>query len=312
MVLDVDTGIDDAMAILYALSRPAIKLEAVTTVFGNIDVESATRNTLQLLELAGRSDVPVAAGCARSLTRPYTKKASRVHGENGVGNVELPAPHVHPVATHAVDFLRELVRANPGEITLVPVGPLTNVATLFLQAPDVAPLFREIVIMGGAVLHPGNASAVAEANIWNDPEAARIVFHSGARIKLVGLDVTMKTLFSAAMVEHVAANGSRAAATLMQMSHFYLEAYESFYPGIGGCALHDPLAVAVAEDASLVGTEAMFVDVECTGELTRGQTVADRRRIAGVVPNMAVCMTVDADRFTRRFVDALAHGLQST
>lgn len=308
MILDLDTGIDDAMALLYALRRPGIKLEGVTTTHGNIDVFSATRNTLQLLEAAGRTDVPVAQGAERSLMKPFTKKGSRVHGENGIGNVELPRPTTGPVAEHAADFLIRMARENPGEITLVPTGPLTNIALMLLKAPDVAQLFKAIVIMGGAVLHPGNASALAEANIWNDPEAARIVFQSGAKITLVGLDVTMQTLFTPAMVDQITAHGDKPARIVMEMTHYYLDAYQSFYPGIAGCALHDPLAVAVAEDPTLVQTQAMQLDVECTGELTRGFTFADRRKIAGLKPNVDVCLGVDVDRFTNRFIEALSSG----
>jgi purine nucleosidase len=311
LILDVDTGIDDALAILYALNRPGIKLEAITTTHGNIDVASATRNSLQVLELAGRPDVPVYQGASRSLARPYTKKGSRVHGENGLGNVTLPAPAGMAEEEHAVDFLIRMARENPGQITLVPTGPLTNVALMCLQAPDAPRLFREIVIMGGAVLHPGNVNALAEANIWNDPEAARLVFHSGARIKLVGLDVTMQTLFTPAMMAEIGALGDAAAASVVCMSEYYLGAYREFYPGIGGCALHDPLAVAVAEDPSLVRTQPMFVDVECTGELTRGLTFADRRKVAGIVPNMDVCLEVDAERFGRCFLEALVRRHQS-
>lgn len=306
MILDVDTGIDDATAILYALRRPGIQLEAVTTVFGNIDVESATRNTLQVLELAGRPEIPVAMGAARSLAMPYAHKASFVHGENGLGEVELPAPSTRPVAESAADLIIRMVRENPGEITLVPTGTMTNVALAIMQAPDIVPLFREIVLMGGAVLHPGNVTALAEANIYKDPEAARILFRSGAKVKLVGLDVTMQTLLSAAMIEQIATEGDNAAQVIMQMNRYYLQAYKGFYPEIAGCALHDPLAVAVAEDPSLVTTQMMQLDVDCGHDAARGQTYADRRKVASIKPNVEVCLEVDADRFAKRFVEALS------
>lgn len=306
MILDVDTGIDDALAIFYALKRPGIKLEAITTVSGNVHVDLATRNTLQLLELTGRTDVPVAAGAGRSLVWPYTHKATSVHGENGLGDITLPEPTIKPIAEHGVDLLIRMARENPGEITLVPVGPLTNIALAFLQAPDIAPLFKEIVIMGGAVLYPGNVNAAAEYNIWQDPEAARIVFQSGARVKLVGLDVTMQTLFTGAMIEQIAAEGPADSKRLMDASRFYLGFYQTMYPGIAGCALHDPLAVAVAEDPTLVRTEAMLLDVVCDSGETRGQTYADRRIVGGLKPNVDVCLEVDVERFTKLFIEALA------
>jgi purine nucleosidase len=307
MILDVDTGIDDALAIHYALNRPGIVLEAVTTVFGNIDVAGATRNTLQILQLAGRSDIPVAAGAAQSLTRAYVRGAAHIHGANGIGDVILPEPAARPRDEHASDLIIRLARAHPGAITLCPVGPLTNVALALARAPDIAALLRGIVVMGGTLYHPGVPgipSPMADANFWNDPEAARIVLRSGAAITLVGMDVTMQTLLTPAMTDAIAGTGPRAA-TMMRIARFYVDAYRRQYPAIAGCALHDPLAVAVAEDASLVTTQAMQADVELAGELTRGQLVTDRRATGTARPNAAVCIAVDVPRFTERFAAAM-------
>ena len=308
MILDVDTGIDDAMAIWLALHRPGIVLEAVTTVFGNIDVASATRNTLQILELAGRGDIPVAAGAGQALTRPFVRGAVHIHGQNGLGEVALPEPSARPREEHAADLIIRMARAHPGAITLCPVGPLTNVALALARAPDIAGKLREIVIMGGTIFHPGIPgipSPMADANMWNDPEAGRIVLRSGARLTLVGMDVTMRALLTPAMTETIAGSGNPAAATMMRIARFYVDAYLRQYPGIAGCGLHDPLAVAVAEDASLVTTEAMQVDVELAGELTRGQVVADRRATGKTRPNAAVCMAVDVPGFIARFMAAM-------
>ncbi|MBN9510322.1 MAG: nucleoside hydrolase [Alphaproteobacteria bacterium] len=307
MILDVDTGIDDALAIVYALRRPGIALEAVTTIFGNVDVATATRNTLQILELAGRGEVPVAPGAAHALVRPFARGAAHIHGVNGLGEVELPAPRARPRDEHAADLIIRMARAHPGAITLCPVGPLTNAALALARAPEIAGLLREIVLMGGTLFHPGIpgiASPMADANFWNDAEAARIVLRSGAKLTLVGMDVTMKALLTPAMTRTIAAHGP-AAATLMRIADFYVHAYQAQYPGIAGCGLHDPLAVAVAEDPSLVTAEAMQVDVELAGELTRGQLVADRRRTGKVQPNAAVCLDLDVPRFTERFVAAM-------
>ncbi|MGK9051064.1 nucleoside hydrolase [Neorhizobium petrolearium] len=308
IILDVDTGIDDALAIVYALAHPDIALEAVTTVYGNINVDMATANTLGLLEAAGRFDIPVAAGAKRSLTRPYNKTASRIHGQNGFGGIELPKPRVAARDIWGPDLLIEMARANPGEITLVPVGPMTNVAQALMKAPEIATLFKRIVLMGGTIWHPGVPripSPVADANFFNDPEAARIVLQSGARIVMVGMDVTMKTLFTEPMMDRIEREGGLASRKCAEASRFYLAAYREQYPDITGCALHDPLAVAVALDPSLVTVEPMQVDVECAGELSRGQVIPDRRRTGTTVPNADVCIDVDVDRFVGGFVDTL-------
>ena len=307
MILDVDTGIDDAMAIVYALNRPGIVLAAVTTVFGNIDVASATRNTLQILDLAGRGDIPVASGAGHALTRPFVRGAAHIHGENGLGEVTLPEPSARPIDEHAADLIIRLVRAQPGALTLCPVGPLTNVALALARAPDIAEKLRGIVVMGGTLFHPGIPgipSPMADANFWNDPEAARIVLRSGAPLTLVGMDVTMRALLTPAMTDAIAQAGD-AAATMMRIARFYVDAYRRQYPTIAGCGLHDPLAVAVAEDAALVTTEPMQVDIELAGELTRGQMVADRRATGTTRPNAAVCTGVDVPRFTARFMAAM-------
>ena len=308
MIMDVDTGIDDAMAIFYAVRRPGIKLEALTTTFGNTDTAIATDNTLRVLELLSRPDIPVAKGVARSLIHPYVRRADHVHGSNAIGDIELPEPKIGATDEHASDLIVRTVKENPGEITLCPVGPVTNVALAFVKAPEIARLLHKIVIMGSTIFHPGiqgPTSPMVDANFLNDPEAAHIVLRSGADITLVGMDVTMATLFSPEMIEEVTREGDEAAKTLMRMTEYYVNAYRSMYPGIAGCGLHDPLAVAVAEDPSLARTERMFVDVELHGELTRGQTVADRRRTAVPSHNADVCMDIDRARFKANFLAAI-------
>jgi purine nucleosidase len=309
LILDVDTGVDDAMAILYALNRPGIRLEALTTTFGNTDVDTATANTLRILELAGRRDIPVARGPGRSLLKPFGKGADHVHGRNGLGDVVLPAAKGAVAAEHASDLIIRMARENPGEITLCPVGPITNVAIALAKAPDIAPLFRRIVAMGGSVAHPGIGGVpppTADANFWNDPEAAQIVLRSGAKITLVGMDVTMTVLLEKPIREEIVRRGGRVGAAIMAIAGFYIRSYEAMYPGIAGCGLHDPLAVAIAEDPTLATTERMCVDMELAGALTRGQMVADRRRNPREERNVDVCVAVDAERFLRRFVEALS------
>jgi purine nucleosidase len=308
MIMDVDPGIDDAMAIFYAVRRPGIKLEALTTTFGNTDTAISTENALRILELLRRPDIPVAQGVSRSLIHPHVRRADHVHGKNAIGDVELPTPKIKAAEEHASDLIVRLAKENPGEITLCAVGPVTNVALALSKAPEIASLLRKIVLMGSTIFHPGilgPAAPMVDANFANDPEAAHIVLRTGANVTLVGMDVTMTTLFSSDMADEVAREGDAAAKTLMEMTEFYANAYKTMYPGIAGCGLHDPLAVAIAEDPSLATTERMFVDVELRGELTRGQTVADRRRTAVLLHNADVCMEVDRARFVTGFLAAI-------
>ena len=207
MIIDVDPGIDDAMAIFYAVRRPGIKLEALTTTFGNTDTATATVNALRVLELLGRPDIPVARGVARSFIHPYVRRADHVHGTNAIGDVELPEPKIRPTGEHASDLIIRMAKENPGAITLCPVGPVTNVALAMVKAPETAKLLHKIVIMGSTIFHPGipgPAAPMVDANFANDPEAAHIVLRSGADITLVGMDVTMTTLLTPKMIDEVA------------------------------------------------------------------------------------------------------------
>jgi len=308
LIIDVDTGIDDAMAIFYAVRRPGIDLRALTTTFGNTDTRIATQNTLRMLELLGRPDIPVAEGVRRSFIHPYVRRADHVHGANGVGDIELPEPKIKATGEHASDLIIRMAKENPGEITICPVGPVTNLALALVKAPEIAKLLRKVVVMGSTIFHPGIQGPTApmvDANFANDPEAAHIVLRSGANLTLVGMDVTMTTLFSIEMMREVEREGDEAARTLMRMASFYIAAYQAMYPGIAGCGLHDPLAVAIAEDPSLAQTERMFVDVELHGELTRGQAIADRRRTAFASRNAEVCMGIDRARFEANFLAAI-------
>lgn len=311
MILDTDPGIDDAMAILFALRRPGIRLEALTTIFGNTDIDTATTNALRILELAGRGDIPVARGVANPLLHPFVKAADHVHGTNGLGDIDLPEPKARTVSESATDLIIRMAHENPGEITLCPVGPVTNVAVALLRDPETAGLLKEIVVMGSTIFHPGIEgipTPLADANFWNDPEAAQVVLRSGAKITLVGMDVTMKVLLTKPMIETIAKDGGRVGRTMMDIAAFYVDSYATLYPGIAGCGLHDPLAVAIAEDPSLVKTERMCVDMELAGTLTRGMTVADRRNTATDRQNADVCLEVDVERFNSLFVGALAQG----
>src|SRR5213082_3596005 len=216
IILDTDPGIDDALALFLALASPEVQLEAVTTVSGNVDVALTTYNALTLLELAGRTDIPVARGIDRPLIRqPFN--AAFVHGDNGLGGLQLPEPGIQPVAEHAVDVIIEKILAAPGEITLVTIGPLTNIALALRREPRIAQHVREVVIMGGALRVPGNDTPTAEFNIFADPHAAHIVIHGGWPIRLVSLDVTTVTLLRREQVDRLAQNGNPVTRFMRQM-----------------------------------------------------------------------------------------------
>ncbi len=309
IILDVDTGIDDALAILYALGRDNIELEALTTIYGNVDVDTATRNSLQLLELAGRTDIPVARGVSRPLTQPFNGGALHVHGANGFGDFDMAPPKTKAVDTWGPDLLIDMARRYPGEITLLAVSPMTNVAQALMKAPDIATKFRKIVMMGSTLVHPGIGGVVppmVDANFHNDPEAARIVLHSGADLVAVGMDVTMHAKLRASDIDAIAASGGPAAKAAMEASRFYLEAYKGFYPGTDYCGLHDPLAVALAEVPELATYETLSADIECAGTLTRGQMLPDRRPSAPKDRQVSVATDVDYERFAKYFASAVA------
>src|SRR5438874_11848306 len=272
IILDTDPGIDDALALFLALASPEVQLEAITTVSGNVDVGLTTYNTLTLLELAGRTDIPVARGSDRPLIRqPFN--AAFVHGDNGLGGLQLPEPRIQPAAEHAVDVIIEKILAAPGEITLVTIGPLTNIALALRREPRIAQQVREVVIMGGALRVPGNDTPAAEFNIYVDPHAAHIVLHAGWPIRLVSLDVTTQTQMQREQVQMLARNESRVISAIKQMLDY---SFDVFAPasGLSGFQMHDPLCLAAAFLPELITWDPVYVDVELHGTLTLGETVA--------------------------------------
>jgi len=270
IILDTDPGVDDAIAIFLALRSPELQVEAVTPVSGNVPLSFTLPNALRLLEIAGRTDIPVAAGAAVPLVRRLVT-AAYVHGNNGLGGVEFPEPKMKPVAESACDIIRRIVRANPGEITIVAVGPLTNIATVLKVDPAIAPMIKSFVLMGGA-LSGGNITPAAEFNFYVDPEAARIVFDSGVPITMVGLDVTNKVLLHESQVRILEAAQnpvSQAAGKIMRatMSRVKPTKDETVV------AMHDPLTVASLIDPSVITLKDYYVQIETTGEMTAGMSV---------------------------------------
>lgn len=301
VIIDTDPGTDDAMAILLALNSPELEVLALTVVPGNVALPQAMVNARKLAALAKRCDIPVAAGADRPMVGKLTT-AEFIHGENGLANVELAVAGCEADPRFGPDLIIELVRKHPGEIILLPVGPLTNIALAALKDPSIVPLVKEVVLMGGS-LSGGNASAAAEANIHGDPEAAQIVFEAGWPVTMVGLDATEKTVFTSAYLGELSqTNGPQNdfAAAVLEAMIDRLGRY-----GREGMSMHDPLAVGAVIDPTLITTECYRVDVETRGELTRGETVADRRDWEKPERCAEVALGVDSDRFLRLFVSRL-------
>src|SRR3712207_4686803 len=302
ILLDCDPGHDDAIALLLALASPEIQILGVTTVAGNQTLEKTTANALQVLELAGRADVPIAAGAERPLLRePFV--AAYVHGESGLEGPDLPPARGGPVETHAVDFLAERIAAAGEPVTLVPVGPLTNVALLLARHPGAADRIERIVLMGGAIAE-GNVTPAAEFNIWADPEAAERVFRSGLDVTMIGLDVTHKALFTGEHAERLRGTGP--------IGKFVAELYDYFHRyhdktyGFEGSPIHDAVALAHAFRAGIVETAHRNVVVDCASELCRGRTVVDLWRRTDREPNAHVGVDIDREAFLSLLVERLA------
>jgi len=317
VIIDTDPGTDDAVAILLALSSPELDLQALTVVPGNVPLRQGLENALKVVSVAGRCDVPVAAGAERPLVQPLLT-AEFVHGENGLANLQLPGPACRADARFGPDLIIELVHQHPGEITLVPIGPLTNIALAVRKDPSIVPLVKEVILMGGS-LSGGNVTPAAEFNIYNDPEAAQIVFHAGWALTMVGLEVGNMTLFTREHLSRLVPSGSLQNDLAASILKFMVERGEEF--GFPGTPLYDPLAVGVTIDRTLALTQPMRVDVETRGEFTRGETVVNQRNLVErsqwqgdryvvvgmdkVQPNTNVCVQVDAERFLRLFLARL-------
>jgi inosine-uridine nucleoside N-ribohydrolase len=267
ILLDCDPGHDDAIALLLALASPELELLGVTTVAGNQTLEKTTANAIRVLDFLGRDDVPVAAGAGRPLVRER-HVAAYVHGETGLDGPDLPPPQREPLPVHAVDFLAQQIREHGGAVTLVPTGPLTNVALLLAMHPDARP--QRIVLMGGAIAE-GNVTPAAEFNIWADPEAAARVFSSGIDTTMVGLDVTHKALFTKAYEERLQ---GRTGVMVRALLRFYGEFHRRQY-GWEGSPIHDAVAVAHVARPEIVRTVDRGVKIDTGGELSRGRTYVD-------------------------------------
>ncbi len=317
VIFDTDPGTDDAMALMLALNSPELDVRAITVVPGNVTAKQGLENALRMVSLASRCDIPVAAGAQHPLFQKLIT-AEFWHGKNGLANIELPPSKCKVDARYGPDLIIEMVHAAPHEITLVPVGPLTNIALAVEKDPSIVPLVKEVILMGGSITG-GNVNASAEANIYNDPEAAQIVFQAGWPLTMVGLDVGDKTLLSKKYLDQLGQTHGPINDFIYQVAHYLVDLSAQF--GTDGTPMYDPLAVGVAIDATLVKAPLMHVDVETRGDFTRGETVAnrhgavernvlrgDRYVIEGldkVEPNAKVCVDVEDDRFLQLFVSRI-------
>lgn len=306
--LDVDTGLDDALALLLAVRHPALDVRGVSTVVGNVDLDQVTRNTLQVLDIAGAPEVPVARGADRPLVAP-ARSAAVVHGDDGLGGAALPPPSRGPTSLDAVDFLSRALRAETAPVTLIALGPLTNIALLLRNAPDVRQKIERLAIMGGAV-EIGNATPVAEFNIYHDPEAADIVFRAGIPILMYGLEVFRRLRFDAAETDlwfGPAGGAPRTPAALAgHILHFMMRNFDRPDATIG-----DAGTVAAVIDGRGLTTERFPVAVETGGRHSRGQTIVDRRHsslterraVSGAWTPVDVALDIDVPYYRRLFRD---------
>jgi len=309
VLIDTDPGVDDALALILALSSSELRVEALTTVAGNVSLEKASSNALRLIEYMGAKDVPVAAGAAKPLMRD-ARSATDIHGESGLGGADLLEPRWRLDPRSAVELILDKVEELGGGLTIITIGPLTNIALAILTRPAIAEEVEGLVVMGGAFgLTPfghGNVTPVAEFNVWHDPEAAKIVFDSGVPITAVGLDVTTSpgnrlTSTDLRRMESLSTERSRLVADLCR------DLIERF----NGLSLHDPLALGVAIDRSLVETKRFRVEVETMSDLTRGMTVIDRRQrhhVESPKANIDICASLDAERFKGLFMERVVGG----
>ena len=301
VILDTDPGIDDALAILLALASSEVQLEAVTVTGGNCDVTQGVANALSVLELAGAQHVPVAAGVEAPLIQPpFT--APETHGTTGLGYANLPLPRTAAVEQHAVDLLIDRIMAEPGEITVVAVAPLTNLAVAIRREPRLVDAVREVIVMGGALRHEGNTTPQAEFNTFVDPHAAYMVFHSGMPLTLVPLDVTYKCILTHGDVHRLQRIDSPVSQFVADSTRFYMEFHDD-HQNIQGCAINDPLALALVFAPQLVELSELYVTVDIYSQLSMGKTMADFYNSWRNEPNMRVALEVQARDFIELFLE---------
>ncbi len=318
LILDLDLGIDDAMALAYALGSPEVELLGVMTSFGNARVETTTRNCLAVLDLLGHPEIPVYIGSDRALAAgsSYIPSVGTMHaqGKNGIGEASIPDSPYAAIGgskageNAAVAFLLDSARAYGRDVIYVATGPMTNLARAIECDREAVSGIGRIVVMGGALTVPGNVSAGAEANVADDPEAADALLRSGIRVLMVGLDATHQVVLCKKQTDIWRGSGTMAACAFASMVDYYIDAYAASMPQLGGCALHDPLAVACAIDPTLVGALPINLRVDLLGEF-RGRTIGDPERIGDAPVTTMVALTVDKQRFYDEFTQRVGRAL---
>lgn len=309
IILDLDTGIDDTLAISYILGSPEVELIGITGTYGNVLLDQGIRNDLAVTDLLGHPEVPVYPGESHALNSDsfaVSDISAFIHGKNGIGDVNIPDSSRKAENMNAVDFIIDSVKKYGKDLTFVPTGPETNIAKALQKAPEIKDEIGDIVIMGGALTVCGNVSATTEANISQDPEACDILFRSGAPVTMIGLDVTLQTLMTYKDSQQWRDIDTPAATFLADMVDYYIKAYETTSPHLGGCGLHDPLAAAVAVDPTLVTTLDMNMKVDTEGEI-RGRTIGDNERLNDPKKTVKVAVGVDKERFLHEFMTRIGN-----
>jgi purine nucleosidase len=307
LILDLDTGVDDAMAIAYAVAAPNVDLIGIVNSYGNVLVEQAAKNSLQILDLLGASDVPVFVGASHSLETDSFEVmdvSAHIHGKNGIGEVELPTSGRSVQDQSGADFMIEAAHKYGKNLTIVPTGPLTNLALALRKDPEIAKLIGNVTLMGGALTVPGNVSDAAEANINQDATAANEVFRSPLHDTMVGLDVTLRTLLTKTETQQWRDLGTMAGSKFADIVDYYINIYDEMYPELGGCSLHDPLAVGVACDPTFVKTLDIDLLVHTEGP-NYGRTTGDTARLDDSNPSASVAIQVDEKRYLKTFMEYL-------
>ena len=308
MILDLDTGVDDALAIAYALADPEVDLIGIVSSYGNNLLDVCAENSLKLLELLGHTDIPVFKGLPHSCTTDHfdvMQVSKDIHGDNGIGDVELPAPSRALEEQSGVDFYIEAAHKYGKDLIIIPTGPMTNLAAALKKDPEIADLIGNVTFMGGALTVEGNVTPVAEANINQDPKAADEVMKSNLPLTMVGLDVTLRTLLTKNETKQWRELGTASGKAFADITDFYIDAYYNLDIDKRGCALHDPLAVGVGIDPSFVSTISLFMKVVYQEGPYYGRTIGDNAKLNDPNPNVKVAVNVDKERYLKAFMDHL-------
>ena len=308
MILDLDTGVDDALAIAYALADPEVDLIGIVSSYGNNLLDVCAENSLKLLELLGHTDIPVFKGLPHSCTTDHfdvMQVSKDIHGDNGIGDVELPAPSRALEEQSGVDFYIEAAHKYGKDLIIIPTGPMTNLAAALKKDPEIADLIGNVTFMGGALTVEGNVTPVAEANINQDPKAADEVMKSNLPLTMVGLDVTLRTLLTKNETKQWRELGTASGKAFADITDFYIDAYYNLDIDKRGCALHDPLAVGVGIDPSFISTISLFMKVVYQEGPYYGRTIGDNAKLNDPNPNVKVAVNVDKERYLKAFMDHL-------